>query len=534
MSYIQDSSIIKEKASGYTAAQNPVNEPDKSSVKIFSGKPEEIKEKETKEKEPEIRNFDIDELIKKHKKNPAAVLNEIGINFSPEERKELEALLKDKKSLNAFLEIAKEGSLNPQDILAAMKLVAGREAPGFFKRIGNAFKTLFKEGIAEAIKLVKSEKVYYSEKLSGNMGKIREEREDFSSEGLAQIGQSVTDTPKIKDNVMHFVTKKEVDGQHLYTEADNLKATEIMSNKPQDADFFTNNAVELESIKDDKGRCRYSGSTIIDVDEKMINNKDLQPTMMKTAYKSDMNDDYLIGITDNLVENPEIKDSLNRFLDQKDNDGKDTFSAGDVYGQTTKETIQSSPWANAATSVNDQPQNVSAYGLKTNNPILQSKSKNNIPKETYSSSNYQRDIILKHLQRKYGASAEKILQKMEENRAFIDLLKKYGGNRDIVEALIKDVSLVNKITRSSASITNDQLGNIVKLCSNPEKTEIMLNSIGKFGPMKAISMSEKITGTENSKRVLDILNESTTDSTSKKEKIDDAIYGKGEERAFIC
>lgn len=572
MSYNYDSSIVKEKTTGCNPVQNSVNGPDSSSVKVFPDTPEEEKTKETKQEEPEIRNFDIDKLVKKYKKNPMAVLNDIGINFSAEERKELEALLKDKKSLNAFLEIAKEGSLNPQDILAATKLVAGREAPGFFKRIGNTFKTLFKDGIAEAIKLVKSEKVYYSEKLSGNMGEIRDEREDFSSEGLAKIGQSVTDTPEIKDNVMHFVTKEEIDGKHLYTEEDNLKATEIMVEKPKDADLFTNNAVELESLG------KYSGSTIINVDEKMIDNKELQPTMMKTAHKSDMDNENLIGITDNLVENPEMNGALNRFLDQKDKDGKDLFTASNIHSQSSymvdknSETINSysnttvalakqgnlsgnqiintagvqsdttianktsysSPWANANGSANNSSQNVGTYGSNVNNPISKNKLTNKVASETYGSSSYQRDTILKYLQKKYGASAEKILQKMEENRSFVDLLKKYGGNRDIVNALIKDVSLVNKITRSSASITNDQLGDIVKLCTNPEKTEIMLNSIGKFGPMKAISMAEKITGSEDSKKILDILNENTTDITSKKEKIEDEVYGNGKDREFVC
>ena len=62
--------------------------------------------------------------------------------------------------------------------------------------------------------------------------------------------------------------------------------------------------------------------------------EELKSTMIHTAQKGDMTDNFLIGITDNLVENPEMQDALDIFLNLKDNDGKDRFSAKNIFDQS--------------------------------------------------------------------------------------------------------------------------------------------------------------------------------------------------------
>ena len=278
--------------------------------------------------------YDTDELVKKYKKNPAAILDEIDFGFSSEQKEYLKNFLTDKKSLKSFLKIVTQSELSADDILAGIKVVAEKEGSKFFKKVGNVFKTLFKEGITEAFELAQSEQVYYSGKLGSNMNEIRAEREDFSSEAVANIGQAVTDEPEIKDSTMHFVEKDKTTGSKLYTESDVKNAVDIMLENPKEAEKFVDNAVELESIKDKNNFIKYEGSTIINVGQKMFEHEELKPTIIKTAQKTDMTDGYLVGISDNLLVNPEMQESLDKFLDLKDINGKDRFSAENILSQT--------------------------------------------------------------------------------------------------------------------------------------------------------------------------------------------------------
>ena len=281
--------------------------------------------------------IDIESLTEIYENNPKEILKEFDI-FDDTDKEQLNSLINNKKDLNAFLTILNHENLNKDDIIAAMKKVDENTNDGIagsFTRAINVIKKAYKDGISEAIELAKSEKGYYSTHLSDNMAEIRKIRDDFSSDGLADCADLFVNNEDIKNYGMHFITKDEIAGKKLYDENSVLKAIETMAQNPKDAELFRNNAIELESIKDENGYIRYKGSTIVDVDTKMIENKDLQPTMMKTAYKSDMNDEYLLGITDNLVQNPEMDYALNAFLDCKDVNGNDKFSAENLFAQTS-------------------------------------------------------------------------------------------------------------------------------------------------------------------------------------------------------
>ena len=554
---------------------------------------------EKEEKEDKInRNFDIDELVKKYKNDPLKVLEVLGIDYTDEQIEELKLIINDKKSLKSFLEIVKQDNLSASDIFAGIKKAATQKTSGIFSRIKNVITTAIEEGIEEAFNLAQSEQVYKAGKLGSNMNDIREEREDFSSEGVANIAQTIVDTPEIKENTMHFVTKNENDGKKLYTEEDVTKATEIMSQNPQDANLFTANAVELESIKDDKNNIKYKGSTIINVDEKMVQNKDLQSTMLNTAKKKDMTDNYLVGITDNLVENPNMKKALDEFLNMKDDKGNDRFSASNILNQTdymadkdidiindylinTKElaihdklsgdnivsisgNITDKPeiknevltlietqsvngnevekYAESALVNNNNEQTQKEY-TKSNtistqtatNPIINNKSITNNaeiksatePEEkifatttTINGKIYDRNLVQNALYRKFGTSAEGILQNLEKDPRFIETIKKYGNQKVILDSIINQPGLVEKLMRSLRSISTDELANMLPLCTNSTMTETLIKLTSKYGATKAVSMLTEAKNNNTIDQILAILDNGTMDTSTKKAKIE--------------
>lgn len=598
--------------------------------------------------------IDVEKLTEIYENNPKEILNEFG-DFNDADKKKLNSLINNKKDLKAFLTILNHKNLNKDDAIAAMKKVNKKSSDGlsgYFSRAINVIKKVFTDGIPEAIELAKSEKGYYSKHLSDNMEEIRKIRDDFSSDGLADCADLFVNNEDIKNYGMHFITKDEIAGKKLYDENSVLKAIEKMAQNPKDAELFRNNAIELESIKDENGYIRYKGSTIVDVDTKMIENKDLQPTMMKTAYKSDMNDEYLLGITDNLVQNPEMDYALNAFLDCKDVNGNDKFSAENLFAQTSymvdkkPETIQTycnntlelAQYPNisgddivtAAETVTNYPQSkesvyVSLYSnaqkinannscctdntetnRKTDNyqtipipnpqtaqypkpqdnsvapsenkqdvvsnqviksqkqettqksaalsdPIVNKKEKNK--QKTNSNNNYLKNTtsklsqqklqpeaetktkeeikkeetkqakqeISQYLYKKYGASGDLILKKLEENPAFLSIIEKYGNNKEIIVSLIKNPTSITKITSMSPSITTDQLATFVKLCTSTEKTDTVIKLIQNFGPQKALRLAEKADCSNKHKDILDVLDKHTIKLENKKEKIENII-----------
>ena len=597
--------------------------------------------------------IDIEKLTEIYENNPKDFLYELDF-FDDNDKEFLNALINNKKDLSAFLNILNNENLNKDDIIAAMKKVDEKTTDGIdgcVSRIMNVIKKAYKDGLSEAVELAKGEKVYYSKHLSNNMDEIRKIREDFSSEGLVDCADLFINNEEIKNYGMHFITKDEIAGKKLYDENSVLKAIETMAQNPKDAELFRNNAIELENIKDENGYIRYKGSTIVDVDTKMIENKDLQPTMMKTAYKSDMNDEYLLGITDNLVQNPEMDYALNAFLDCKDVNGNDKFSAKNLYSQTsymvdkkpdtiqaycnntlelaqhpningddivtaaetvtnypqTKQSVLSDLYSNSQNSSNNNPNNNSAVTThKTNrqqtipiqnqqttqhpqtqdstdtpsknppdivsnqmqkskkqetaqksatvsNPIVNKKEKdkpktntnNNYSKNTTSKPHPQtlqteaetktkeeikkeetkqaKQEISQYLYKKYGASSDLILKKLEENPAFLSIIEKYGNNKAIIVSLIKNPNSITKITSMSPSITTDQLATFLKLCTNTEKTDTIIKLIQSFGPQKALRLAEKANYSNNHKDILDILDKNTLKLENKKETIESII-----------
>ncbi len=577
------------------------------------------------------RNLDISELTDKYEDNPIAVLKELGIEFSDKQIAELEKTLKDKKHLQAFLTIVDKANLNPDDIMAAVKKSKEFKSNNIFKRGWNVFKTVFTDGFSEAKKLAKSERVYYSEKLSTNMSTIRAERQDFSSEGLANVADICVQKPEIADETMHFVTVKSEPGKHAYTENDVMSAATFMSEKPNEAETFLANAQELESIRDENGRMKYQGSTIIKVDKRMVNNKELQPTMMKTAKKHDMTDEYLDNITYNLEQNPEMQGAIEYSLDAKNTDGTDRFTACSInaesnhlvdknanycasYTQNLQElsgysNLNSEDIVTVANNVTSHPEiknevvqqiksgtmsgkEIAEYSNNltktTNNTQTAPKAQSNTISNTNTSTesvaqtnnttesrnretqtqqknvtNPVRSLIKPAVEVEqaeestdtgltfiddaedgniseanyyrmynyFGTMTDAILAQIKKDPSFIDVIKACNGDKTIIQAQLDNPNLVNKI-RSASRVSNSELSDILKICTDTSSTNVMLAALESGSVNQALKTTRQSKITNTKQDALDIL--TSTESNSYKQNELNQLYGVGTNREFVC
>ena len=630
-SYSYDSSIKRYSYPvSYTSQTDSIAANDSTSLQVYGANLPEADQ--AQQEETKTRNFDIDELVKKYKDDPSKILDELGINFTEEQKKELESLIKDKKSLRSFLNIAQNKDLNAADIFEGMKKAAGKKVSGWFSRAKNVVKTMFKEGFDEAVELAKSETAYYADQLGENMQEIRAERKEFSSANVADIADVVTINQEIKDDVMHFVQKENTDGSHLYTEQDVTKATEILEENPDDADNFTANAAELESIKTTNGQIKYKGSTIIDVDEKMIKNKDVQSTMMDVAKKSDMTDKYLIETTSNLAKNHDMAEAISFLVKAKDKDGKDKFSAINItdeskfllpkskeyaekYIEDIKDFLKNKKlsgenilnithttvehpeiknqvlekinnsnlsgneiveFAASASQNTQQENNISTIKESVNydaqiiepennstivtNPVrarkneetnkfkfqigqnfktaLNTQTENetatiNGPTTVIYGKTYERSKVLNGLYKRFGTISEKILQKMEENPDFIEIMKQYNGNTTILTALVNDPTLVTKIKKAYASISINEMADVIKQCTDSSSTRVMINALESHNPAEAIAITKKSKIFNLKDDTIAILSRTNANNSDKKSELESLYQNGGKKREIM-
>ncbi len=635
--YIESTRYIEytDKMSQQTTPVN-TNHNATSSIQIFNAnlpktQPSNLEIQETVSR-TQTRKLDISELSDKYEDNPIAVLSELGIQFTDKQIAELEKSLKDKKHLQAFLTIVDKANLNPDDIMAAVKKSKEFKSSNIFKRGWNVIKTAFTDGVSEAWELAKSERVYYTQQLSTNMSEIREEREDFSSEGLADVADVCVQQPEIADETMHFVTVKSEPGKHAYTEEDVLSAAEFMSEKPHEAETFLANAQELESIKDENGKMKYQGSTIIKVDKRMVNNKELQPTMMKTAHKSDMTDEYLDNITYNLEQNPEMQCAIDYSLDAKNADGTDRFSAGSInsesnhlvdkngdycksytqnlqdlsgYSNLDSEDIvtiasnitshpeiknevikqiengtmsgkeiadysnslaQSNQTTESSTSTNNQINATSntTSGYKADEESIDSSEQSNtlnkeilekattpVIKEFLQQNNaseesidtietitdYESDgniskVNYKRIYNFFGTMTDAILARIKKDPSFIDVIKEYNGNRIILQAMLENPELLNKIKAAGGNLSTSQLSSAIEACSDSSSTKVMIASLETGSVNSALKTTKRSKITNTKQDALEIL--LSTKSNSNKRNELEQLYGVGSNREFIC
>lgn len=567
------------------------------------------------------RTINVEELTKKYKNNPEEVLSVIGIDFDESQIKELKSLLTDEKHLEAFLNIAQKENLNADDIMAGIKKSKDFKNSNFFKRSWNVLRTAFKNGIDEAFELAKSEYVYYTDKLSTNMSEIRKERSDFSSEGLAQTADIMTQNSDIKEYAMHFVKHEVQPGKKTYTEDDVLKSSEFMLQKPDKAESFVKNAEELESIKDENGLMKYKGSTIVNVDVRMVNNEKLAPTMMKTAKKADMTDEYLENITSNLEKNPLMQKALDFSLDAKNADGTDRFSAVSIngesnhlvdkndnycseytnnleqltkYGNLSSEDIVTiagnvtthpeikneiiakiengtmsgseiaqysaqcaqqaennnysyeagatssnyssnsleantettvSTAANENKQINTQKYNSRIVNITTvkseENQAALEESVNNESEDSKIVINgieYDEKKVYDKLYKQFGTITDKVITLIQKDKSFIDVLKKYSGNKTIIQAYIDNPGLLAKIN-SKGALSNGERADILKLCTDTGSTNVMLAALDSSSVSRALKTTKQSKYTNSKQETLSILISGGKNDSTKQQEI---------------
>lgn len=590
---------------------------DTSSINVFAQNLPQ-----TQENQVDLSEIDIDELVKKYKKNPFGVIKELGIEFTDQEKAELKAFISDKKSLKSFLRVIKDNeALNHSDIMSAVRTVKKyKPTTNFFKRTGNFFKAIFKEGIGEAIDLAKSETVHYAGKLGKNMNEIRTERTDFSSDTVADVGDTITQQPESKESVMHFVTKSNKDGSKLYTENDVIKARNIIVENIDDADEYTAGVVELESIQDNKGFIKYKGSTIVNVGEKMLKNSEVKSTMLNVAKKSDMTDEHLENTTTNLAKNHNMAEAIDYMVLSKDKNGKDKFTAGDVSGESSylvdknkefckitaeaikeisknqtaskeiilksaheaaktpdkKEEIIAKAATNKFSEIKQEEKTSALNTVKSEtvrtkqtsnevqqtqqsatNPISSASKRNtannnlslvnalNIAQVVYHDSDdeiidktvingetYERSEILRELRKKFGVSAEKVLNKIEADSSFIEVMKQYSGNKTIIAALVEDPYLITKIKKVSGSIGVNELADVVMLCTDNTSTNVMLEALQHSTPQEAMLITKKSKIFNLKDDALDILSSSKS-TVNKKQQIEELLLNGARNKDFL-
>lgn len=638
MSFDYDSSILKDTTlrcynPESLKSEEQQDEKDASSLNIFQKTLPDAQTNKVK-----LSEIDVDALVKKYKKNPCDALTELGLEFSDKEKEELKDLLSSKKKLKSFLTLVKENAaLKPGDIMSAMRNVKKYTPKSFFKRIGNVVKTAFTEGVSEAIDLAKSETVHYAGKLGNNMNEIRSERTDFTSEAVADVGDTITQKPETKENVMHFVTKDNKDGSKVYTETDVIQARDIIVENIDDAEEFTANAVELEAIQNDTGFVKYKGSTIVDVGEKMIKNKEVKSTIMNVAKKSDMTDEYLVGTTSNLAKNHYMADAIDYMVAAKNHDGKDLFTAKGLYGESgylvdknqqccysysenIKEIAKNKCLSGAnisaiARDITNHPEireevlakvhsnemsgnDIEKYSrycaskaetdtkhssvkasetqtlnaaLKSNiaktelvvennenttNPIagtdkksarlrnstanilnltqagLQNDEKTIVQKAVINGECYERSEVLRELRKKYGVSAEKVLNRIEADSNFIEVLKQYNGNKTIIAALVDDPHLISKIKKVSGAISVNELADVVKLCTDSGSTQVMLEALQSSSVQEAIKITKKSKIFNLKDDTMEIL-ASSNSIVNKKNKIEELYLNGGKKKELV-
>lgn len=545
----------------------------------------------------------IKKLAKKYKKNPSDIFKELGINFTDEQKAKINEYLSDKKSIEAFLQFVSQENLTKEDIVAGIEKLKSMPKTSWLNRVKNVIKTTFTDGIQEAFKLAKSERVYKAEKLSDNMDEIREEREDFSAENVANIGYEATENAEIKENIMHFVTKKDTQNLHLYDESSTMKATNYMSENADKADAYTSNAVELESIQDANKQTKYKGSTIVNVSERMTEAPELKGTMLSVGKKNDMNDEYFDNITDNLFNNPDMQETIDYMVTKKDANGFDKFKASDLnetsnhllnqikeycekYNLNIQElgdnyNINGSEITRLTQMVTENPEikdfvtNKLENSAKINidelieecHEIVQEKkyaeyknyqtenknesdfenkfkaqiekTKNNqTTKTTYTEETkkikidgeyYDRNIVLKVLAKKYGMDGEKVLQSMEKNPEFVEYMKLYSTNKNVLAELINNsnecIAKIKKFKNASCTITPKEMNDLIALCTNSETTDIMTELIERHGASQAIKMIKEAKLHKKLDDAQKLFTTNTLDRKSQKDKFEMLING---------
>lgn len=274
-----------------------------------------------------VPNFALDDKNADFFKYSTYSLNDILSDYNSSQLSRLSSALTDKEHLNAFLKIASNDNLNSEDIYNAF-IYLDKECK--IDGIKDWFKNAW-----EICTTRKSRLENKAEKLASNMNDIRTVRGDeFSTDTVLSLGSNMMTNDDIYDCILHLVSALGNDDKFLYSENNVLDANNFMSENPDDVNSFMTNIFDMESIKDENGRFKYSGDTNIYLAQTITQNDEIGYVLKNAAHKSDMNNEYLVHITDNLIKTPDMALPIEYSLLAKNPDGSDKFSAKAISNET--------------------------------------------------------------------------------------------------------------------------------------------------------------------------------------------------------
>ena len=260
-----------------------------------------------------VKNAEIDakKMAKTYKKNPLQALSDkiIGREYNADEAAELKELIKDKDDLQNYFELAKQGTLSNKDIVAGLKELA-------------ANKTSYLWGLFKGNKL-------NEEKFASNMSRVRKIRKDFSSEGAAHVSKVITRNEEFTDTAVHMMSKRET-----YSEANVIDGVNYLEKNPKKAENFFNGMIEMENIRDEKGAIKYKGDTILKVTKARTSNPKISSVLLKAAKRTDMKDEPLTKITDDIEHTPQMAPAMEEFIEKKNAKGEYVFSSKNLCAQS--------------------------------------------------------------------------------------------------------------------------------------------------------------------------------------------------------
>ena len=619
----KNSDIKKNKSSAKTKKANDIplygNNKESTESTTNHSSPQKIKRKSN------LINIDKKSLIKKYKDNPLGIIKELGIEFTPEELKQLQVLLKDKKSLQILVNIIDKKNLSPKDIIAALEHESKRKGSWFGKRW---FIRITKGRSEHEIK---------ADNFSREMSEVRESRQDLSTNTVVSVADANETTPENKENVMHFVEAKRTNGAPIYSDDNVTTAVGYIQEHPDNADELVSVTTELENITDKNGVPKYTGTTMLNVGIRSAENPKLKDTNLRVAHKSDMTDEYLENITKNLFENPDMQGVINFSLDAKNKDGSDKFSAcnindesnqlvhqeleycnsylenlqtlsqygnlssddivtitqnitahpeiyNDVISKINSGTMSSSEIAEYSSQCAQEAENESYVSTSTQNGInitsdsnnndyqyeykqnTEAENKDNTLPKTNTITNkkdnpidillnnceisdkdeqnsdtviqidgkyYSKDKIEETLYREFGTISKGLLNKIIADPNFIKTIKQYSGNKIILEAIINNPDLIDKINSAAGSLSNKERAEILSLCTDTNSTNIMLMALETSSVTDAIRTTKMARITNSKDDTLSILTARNKSNSNKRKELEQ-LYGINNNCSYVA
>ena len=122
---------------------------------------------------------------------------------------------------------------------------------------------------------------------------------------------------------------------------------------------------------------------------------------------------------------------------------------------------------------------------------------------------------------------------MEENPDFIEIMKQYNGNTTILTALVNDPTLVTKIKKASASISINEMADVIKQCTDSSSTRVMINALESHNPAEAIAITKKSKIFNLKDDTIAILSRTNANNSDKKSELESLYQNGGKKREIM-